>query len=76
MYQENNNGSSVAKLLGYTLPKLHTGKSWYIDFTSYDPAEQKMRRKKYMLDKISKLSDRRKMAADIIASVTHRLREG
>lgn len=75
MYQENNNGSSVAKLLGYTLPKLHTGKSWYIDFTSYDPAEQKMRRKKYMLDKISKLSDRRKMAADIIASVTHRLRE-
>ena len=28
--------------LSYTLPKLHTGKSWYVDFTCFDPAEGRM----------------------------------
>lgn len=69
-------GASLTEILNYTLPKLHTGKTWYVDFMSYDPAEQKMKRKKYMLDGISKVTDRRKRAADIIANVTARLREG
>lgn len=69
-------GSPLADVISYTLPKLHTGKNWYVDFTCYDPAEQKMKRKKYMLDGISKITDRRKMAADIISSVTNRLRSG
>ena len=69
-------GASLSTVLNYTLPKLHTGKTWYVDFTCYDPAEQRMKRKKYMLDGISKVSDRRKRAADIIASVTSRLRSG
>lgn len=69
-------GSPLADIISYTLPKLHTGKNWYVDFTCYDPAEQKMKRKKYMLDGISKITERRKMAADIISSVTNRLRSG
>lgn len=69
-------GSPLADVISYTLPKLHTGKNWYVDFTCYDPAEQKMKRKKYMLDGISKITERRKMAADIISSVTNRLRSG
>lgn len=69
-------GAPLAEILSYTLPKLHTGKSWYVDFMCYDPAEQKMKRKKYMLDGISKASDRRQRAADIIANLIVRLRAG
>ncbi len=69
-------GASLTEVLNYTLPKLHTGKTWYVDFMCYDPAEQKMKRKKYMLDGITKVTDRRKRAVDIIANVTTRLREG
>ena len=47
-----------------------------MDFMCYDPSEQKMKRKKYMLDGIAKVTERRKRAADIIASVTSRLRSG
>lgn len=27
---------SLNEVLGFTYPKLHTGKSWYVDFYSYD----------------------------------------
>lgn len=69
-------GAPLSDILSYTLPKLHTGKTWYVDFMCYDPSEQKMKRKKYMLDGIEKITERRKRAADIIASVTSRLRSG
>lgn len=71
MFSRQRKGSPLAAIVSYTLPKLHTGKNWYVDFTCYDPAEQKMKRKKYMLDGIAKVTERRKMAADIITSVTH-----
>lgn len=73
MFSRQRKGSPLAAIVSYTLPKLHTGKNWYVDFTCYDPAEQKMKRKKYMLDGIVKVTDRRKMAADIIATVSQRL---
>lgn len=76
MFSKQRKGSSLATIISYTLPTLHTGKNWYVDFMAYDPAEQKMKRKKYMLDGISKITERRKMAADIIATVTARLRAG
>lgn len=69
-------GSSIYNIVDYTLPKLHTGKNWYVDFTCFDPADGKMRRKKYMLDSIEKISDRKKRAAEIIANTTTRLRNG
>lgn len=69
-------GSPINNIVDYTLPKLHTGKNWYVDFTCFDPADGKMRRKKYMLDSIEKVSDRRKRAAEIIANATARLRSG
>ena len=56
--------TSLNEVLGFTYPKLHTGKSWYIDFYSYDPAQGKMRRKKYMLDCISRVTERRKKVAN------------
>lgn len=69
-------GASISNIVDYTLPKLHTGKNWYVDFTCFDPADGRMRRKKYMLDSIPKISDRKKRAAEIIANATSRLRSG
>ena len=69
-------GSTINNIVDYPLPKLHTGKNWYVDFTCFDPADGKMRRKKYMLDSISKISERKKRGAEIIANATSRLRSG
>ncbi len=69
-------GASPSEILNYTLPKLHTGRSWYVDFKCFDPACGQMKRKKYMLDSIRKVSDRKERAAEIMANVTVRLRKG
>lgn len=63
-------------IIPYTLPKLHTGKNWYIDFKAYDPLEQKMKRKKYMLDSIDKISVRKKRATELIANISRQLLSG
>ena len=68
--------SSQAELQSFTYPKLHTGKSWYIDFLAFDPAEGKMKRKKYTLDNIPTKTQRRVRAAELIASTLNLLRTG
>ncbi len=65
-----------AALVGYTLPQLHTGKSWYVDFFAWDPVSERMKRKKYMLDRCKTVSERRTMASLLITSITHRLLKG
>lgn len=70
------NFSPKSEVLAFTYPKLHTGKSWYVDFTSHDPATGTMRRKKYMLDSIPKISERRKRAAELTESLLKLLRQG
>lgn len=69
-------GASIDNIIGYTLPKLHTKKNWYVDFKAYDPIEQKMKRKKYMLDGIEKVSERKKRATEVITNLTYQLRSG
>ena len=69
----NDNQKSV---LDFTYPRLHTGKSWYIDFCAYDPAIGKMKRKKYQLDSIPKITDRRKRATEMIDALMAKLRSG
>lgn len=76
MLYPNKKHSSVNEVLKFTYPKLHTGKSWYVDFMSYDPAAGKMRRKKYMLDAVPKIKDRRKRAVELIEALTRKLRTG
>lgn len=66
----------LREVLKFTYPKLHTGKSWYVDFTSFDPASGTMRRKKYMLDHISKITERRRRAAEYIEATLKLLRNG
>lgn len=70
------NFSPKSEVLRFTYPKLHTGKSWYVDFFSLDPATGTMRRKKYMLDSIGKVTDRRKRAQEMIESLMKLLRSG
>lgn len=67
---------SLNELLGYSLPKLHTGKSWYIDFTVYDPLTEKMKRKKYSINSKIPIRERRKLATEAIVAITNRLRSG
>lgn len=76
MYSPKRKSSSVYSIISYTEPKLHTGNNWYIDFYSYDPLEQKMKRKKYMLNGIAKVSDRRRRANEIITNLNIKLRSG
>ena len=68
--------TSINNVLGFTYPKLHQGKSWYIDFYAFDPADGKMRRKKYMLDSIEKVTERRKRAAEMMQAIMKQLRGG
>ena len=62
--------ASIQSVISYTEPKLHTGKTWYIDFTAYDPLEQKMKRKKvYAGWNTQSLTDRRRRANEIITNL-------
>ncbi len=69
-------GFSSTALVGFTLPRLHTGKSWYVDFFAYDPVSDRMKRKKYMLDRQKKHSERHIMATMLIMNITQRLIQG
>lgn len=68
--------NTASELLGFTYPKLHSGKSWYVDFYAIDPSTGEMRRKKYKLDGIKKITEKKRRAAEIIEAVTRQLRGG
>lgn len=70
------NFTPQAEVLGFTYPKLHIGKNWYVDFYAFDPATDSMRRKKYMLDRIVKVSERKHRATEIMESLLKLLRSG
>lgn len=66
---------STRDIIGYTLPRLHTGKSWYIDFFAYDPTIDRLKRKKYMLDRYNK-KERKLIATVLITNLTQKLIAG
>ena len=68
--------NTATELIGFTYPKLHEGKSWYVDFYALDPSTGEMRRKKFKLDGIPRVSEKRRRAAEIIEAVTRQLRQG
>ena len=76
MYSYTTSKNSLYDILPYSLPVLHTGKNWYVDFYCFDPVKGALRRKKYHLNKIKNITDRKARAAEIITSVTARLRSG
>ena len=61
----------------YTMPKLHTGKDWYVDFYCFDPSVGKNRRKRIKINHISsKKADMRKYGQDLINILYEELRKG
>ena len=76
MYTYANGKNNVYEVLPYSLPVLHMGKTCYVDFFCLDPIVGKMRRKKYHLDKFKSVAEKKSRAAEIITSVTARLRSG
>ena len=76
MYTYANGKNNVYEVLPYSLPVLHMGKTCYVDFFCLDPIVGKMRRKKYHLDKFKSVAEKKARAAEIITSVTARLRSG
>lgn len=69
-------GTNVSGLVGYTYPKLHKGKEWYVDFYALDPVTNKMKRKKYAIDTNLRIAERNRRATEIINVVSTRLMKG
>lgn len=76
MFAENSKNSSIKEIIGYSYPKLYTGKEWYIGFNAFDPASGTMRRKKIKLNYIEKITERRKFAAGLIYRLSKQLENG
>ena len=68
--------NTATEALGFTYPRLHEGKNWYVDFFALDPATGLMRRKKFMLNNLPKKTEKRRKAAEIIEAITRKLRTG
>ena len=67
---------SQREIVQFTLPRLHTGKQWYVDFFAYDPVRNCMRRKKYMLDHYRSERERHQIAAILIHNLFEKLKIG
>lgn len=63
-------------IVQFTLPRLHKGKQWYVDFFAFDPSRDCMRRKKYMLDHYKNERDRENVAAILIHNLFEKLKVG
>lgn len=66
----------ICSVLGYTYPKLFTGKVWYVGFFAMDPVTKEPKRKRYSLMHIEKKSERRQHGEDLIFSLVNKLRNG
>jgi integrase len=75
MYTSTKKLLSTRDIVGYTLPRLHKGKSCYVDFWAYDPLTEGLKRKKYMLDHLKK-GEREKIATVLITKISNLLMAG
>lgn len=76
MYLSDSELTSKNEIIGFTIPKLHRGKQWYVDFFAYDPGKGGMRRKKYMLDHYEKKKERETVASILIHNLIDKLKAG
>ena len=61
---------------GYLPARLVEGAKWYIEFYSFDPDEDKLRRKRLYVPKISPKSARRSYAQEMVRGANERLSRG
>ena len=76
MYSERTTPKFFDNIVDYTYPHLHKGKCWYVDFMVFNPATNKMQRKKYMLNRYKTAYERKAMAAEMIHNIMSRLKAG
>lgn len=70
------NSLRESSVLNFTPPRIHRGKTTYIDFYVLDPSTNIMRRKKFMLDKYRKKKERDMIAAAMVSSLFNKLLHG
>ena len=75
MYTSTKKLLSTREIVCYTLPRLHKGKSCYVDFWAYDPLTEGLKRKKFMLDHLKK-GEREKIATVLITKISNLLMAG
>ncbi|MCD8176700.1 MAG: site-specific integrase [Tannerellaceae bacterium] len=63
-------------VVSYMMPRLHTGKEWYVSFKAYDPVLKEMRLKRIKINHIEKKNARKMYAADLISRLHEKLRRG
>ena len=63
-------------VIAWQPPVLHEGKEWFVAVNCYDPATGRMRRKKFMLDRIKSVRERRRYAQGLMKRITERLMDG
>lgn len=76
MAVQNSKFRGFARITTYTSPVYHNKKNCYVDFMAFDPAEGRLKRKKYMLDGIRKEKDRKARASELMAVLSAKLRSG
>lgn len=60
----------------WTYPTLHKGKNWYVDFYILDPANNLMRRKKYMFGRWKSAKARKEMVKQKIEWIVSEIKNG
>lgn len=79
-FPNHSNDSSVHKntdfVKQYTMPVLREGGTWYIEFYAFDPAENKLRRKRIKINRIKNIKKRRAYARDVMKRISQQLSEG
>lgn len=67
---------TLQEIKSYTLPKLNTGKEWFIYFYAFNPVAGKLQRKRIKLNTIKSVTERRKYAKDFMMRITEKLVTG
>ena len=60
----------------YTMPVLREGAVWYIEFYAFDPAENRLRRKRIKINRIKGAAKKRAYARDVMRRITQQLSQG
>lgn len=76
MYTSDKELIACKSIVGFTFPQLHRGKSWYVDFFAYDPVSDRLKRKKYSLDRYRTQKERIAMGTMLISNLMEKLKAG
>lgn len=73
---KNKRDKALNEILSYTYPRLHTGVCWYISFYAFDPAMEKMRRKRIKINSVGTSSEKRRYANQVCHRLASQLETG